>query len=645
MAFIADKENGLIILPIPVEIKPVVVNSEDKISLAIPSPRIPGNYTLRVFDDHEYYELPGAVTFAKTLVNSKAIIVAGGGPYTGNFLWKDTLTCANYAFNALLYQGYKRENIYYLCAQNVDADGDGKLNDVDGDASFDNLSYALNTWVNADENPADELLIYITDHGGNGTFKLNNSSKGILKADVLDSWLDTLQSKLPGNLIFINDACFSGSFLPLLKPPAQKKRIIISSTIHDERSTSFKRGKHTFSYQFWAAVFGGGELRESFYFGKDMMEDFQTAMLDADGDGIGNTKSDKTKSNHIIIGRGYKPQSDIPAINTASVNNVADMLSLNGTGSVTIRAGDINDLNGISEVWAVVTPPAYDGISSGTPVMNLPSVMLEDPDKNGVYEGVFNDFPLQGTYKISIYARNTKGFYSLPRQLAVNQTFGAIFVDFTVSATRGPAALTVSFQGTSASQITNWLWNFGDGESGSGQSPVHTYISTGTYTVSLTATGQEGSDTRTRTDFITVIPVSISGRAAVSSIAGHESLGVKNATVTLEGTNLSAETDSNGHFILEIPDTIQDGNYELVISSSDMINITQPVTITAGQSLELGNVSMIVEGSEYTQEQLNQIIKEAVMEEIQKWDVNSDNRFGLEEVIYGLQVVSGIKGK
>lgn len=40
-------------------------------------------------------------------------------------------------------------------------------------------------------------------------------------------------------------------------------------------------------------------------------------------------------------------------------------------------------------------------------------------------------------------------------------------------------------------------WDFGDGETGSGASPTHTYDSTGTYTVELMASNEFGEDTRT----------------------------------------------------------------------------------------------------------------------------------------------------
>ena len=81
---------------------------------------------------------------------------------------------------------------------------------------------------------------------------------------------------------------------------------------------------------------------------------------------------------------------------------------------------------------------------------------------------------------------------------------------FTGSPTSGTASLTVAFTDTSTGSPTSWLWNFGDSSSVNAtvKSPVHTYASTGTYTVALTATNSAGSNTLTRTNYITVNAVS-----------------------------------------------------------------------------------------------------------------------------------------
>ncbi|WP_207679743.1 C13 family peptidase [Desulfonema magnum] len=365
---------------------------------------------------------------------SKAIIVAGGGPYPGNNLWEDTMLCTNYAYDILIERGYSKENICYLSSdKDTDADGNGLSDDVYGDATYENLFQAINTWVKTPDAPVYELLIYITDHGGDGTFRLNPTET--LKVEELDKWLDDLQETMPGRLIFIYDACQSGTFLcktydsngrspeclePRMRPPEGKERIVITSA-SDESAYFMPMGKGagglSFSFQFWSHIDYGAKLDEAFFFAKDMMGDFQTALLDADGNGIGNEHNDMKLAESITIGKKYKVASDIPVI-----ENVSETQTLQGESDATLWAGPVTDADGISEVWGVITPPGHSAGSADTPVLELPTVKLLDTDDDGIYEGAYEHFNMKGTYTVNIYAADTKDTSSLPKQTQIVQT-------------------------------------------------------------------------------------------------------------------------------------------------------------------------------------------------------------------------------
>jgi formylglycine-generating enzyme required for sulfatase activity/PKD repeat protein len=75
---------------------------------------------------------------------------------------------------------------------------------------------------------------------------------------------------------------------------------------------------------------------------------------------------------------------------------------------------------------------------------------------------------------------------------------------FTADPTTGTAPLGVTFEDQSAGDISYWDWTFGDSKISGARHPEHTYTEPGTYTVSLKATGPAGSDTETKTDYLTV---------------------------------------------------------------------------------------------------------------------------------------------
>jgi len=75
----------------------------------------------------------------------------------------------------------------------------------------------------------------------------------------------------------------------------------------------------------------------------------------------------------------------------------------------------------------------------------------------------------------------------------------------------------VQFTDLSTNNPTSWLWDFGDGNTSTDQNPINTYTTEGSYTVTLTATNDEGSDLITFTDYISVTPTGTSSYCPSSS--------------------------------------------------------------------------------------------------------------------------------
>jgi PKD repeat protein len=136
-----------------------------------------------------------------------------------------------------------------------------------------------------------------------------------------------------------------------------------------------------------------------------------------------------------------------------------------------------------------------------------------------------------GTYTVSLKATNAAGSNTLTRTsyIAVTAAPVAPVASFTGTPTSGVAPLTVTFTDASTNSPTAWVWTFGDGTTSTAQNPSHIYSTAGTYTVSLKATNAVGSNTLTRTDYITVTAAPV---IPVADFDGTPTSGMASLAVT-----------------------------------------------------------------------------------------------------------------
>ncbi|MFH0967586.1 MAG: PKD domain-containing protein, partial [Methanobacteriota archaeon] len=125
-------------------------------------------------------------------------------------------------------------------------------------------------------------------------------------------------------------------------------------------------------------------------------------------------------------------------------------------------------------------------------------------------------FTKAGTFTVKLTA-SSQMCGSVTQEKVITVSPCIIDANFVGVPTTGPGPLTVKFTDLSTGNPTMWNWDFGDGvipmESCSGDgcnniaSPVHTYLNPGTYTVTLTASNQNGcSDTEMKVNYIVVVP-------------------------------------------------------------------------------------------------------------------------------------------
>lgn len=92
----------------------------------------------------------------------------------------------------------------------------------------------------------------------------------------------------------------------------------------------------------------------------------------------------------------------------------------------------------------------------------------------------------------------------VPLLIASVSASAQVTADFTASTTSGCSPLIVNFENLTTGSGLTYQWNLGNGNSSVSENPSASYINPGTYTITLTATGPNGTDTEVKTGFITV---------------------------------------------------------------------------------------------------------------------------------------------
>jgi hypothetical protein len=354
------------------------------------------------------------ISAAEMARSGKAIVIAGR-PSSDDPLWPTTDYLANLAYNSLLYRGYAKNNLQYLSpVTSQDVDGNGVLDDIAGPSTLSAAAFTFTNWAMA--NP-DCLFIYLVDHGGSssgaGYFRLNDTE--FLTAADLGHWLDAIQNRFTNDVVVVIDCCESGSFLDALKYSGPGKRTVITACATNEPTYFVAGGLVSFSDAFFCGLLSGSDVQAAFDFARNAMSPYQSAWLDADGNGVYDPAADLPLAAGEYIGASFVAGKDVPEI-----GHVMGDQALNGATASTLWAYDIASAYPLDQVWCLVVPPSHQP-NPTNPVADLPVLNLEYNPDTGRYEAQYSGFSEVGTYKLVYYAQDIWGSVSLPRQSYVQQ--------------------------------------------------------------------------------------------------------------------------------------------------------------------------------------------------------------------------------
>jgi len=162
---------------------------------------------------------------------------------------------------------------------------------------------------------------------------------------------------------------------------------------------------------------------------------------------------------------------DIELTNLPSVINQSEQLTVQGTTNPKIIGGSLSLLIGGSTVSSINT------------------------DNQGSFETQWSS-NTPGTFSVSVKASDSEYIsesFSDSTTVRVNEIPRS---SFSVSTPRANVAETVTFTDQSIDNdgnIVQWYWSFGDGQTSSGQNPSHEYEKSGTFTITLMVTDNDGA--------------------------------------------------------------------------------------------------------------------------------------------------------
>jgi len=209
--------------------------------------------------------------------------------------------------------------------------------------------------------------------------------------------------------------------------------------------------------------------------------------------------------------------------NISGLVNPSNMYSNAGEYSVTLTAWNSGGTNSLTRInYIAVTnppPPVVDFVADPTNGL-LPLVVGFTNLSTGTVNGhawsfgdgnsstadmPSNTYSNAGLFSVTLTAWNSGGTNSLTRtNYVVATNLPPPTAEFVGGPTNGLAPLIVGLTNLTTGSVSSYVWDFGDGTLSDLENPEYTYTNAGSYTISLTAVGQGGSNRITFTNYIVV---------------------------------------------------------------------------------------------------------------------------------------------
>jgi PKD repeat protein len=184
------------------------------------------------------------------------------------------------------------------------------------------------------------------------------------------------------------------------------------------------------------------------------------------------------------------------------------LTALSATGSSTVSYPGLINVTAaplhasfFSNVTSGIAPLAVQFVdaSTGAPILwdwDFGDGSAPSPLQNPIH--VYQD-PGQYTIRLTISDTTGSDSFTTPGLITVSSPLHA---SFTANVTSGALPLVVQFTDTSTGAPASWNWSFGDGSFSDEQNPVHVFSSAGTYSVNLSVSDGNVTDSIEKVDFL-----------------------------------------------------------------------------------------------------------------------------------------------
>jgi PKD repeat protein len=263
------------------------------------------------------------------------------------------------------------------------------------------------------------------------------------------------------------------------------------------------------------------------------------------------TASNSAGSNQKIM-TGYINVSEKPA---PVANFTANAIT--GDAPLTVQFTDTSSNSPTSWDW---------NFGDGTPDNNL-----QNPT---------HQYTSAGTYAVTLTVTNDGGSNTIVKANYITANNAPLTADFTANKTSGNAPLAIQFNDASTGNgITAWAWDFGDGATSALQNPVHLYTTVGNYSVTLTVTNANDTNSTTKTNYIHVLPIYPAADFSGTPLSGYD-----DAPLDVSFTDLSTgyPTGWSWYFGDGTTSALQNPAHQYTAAGTYTVNLT--ITNTNGSN-------------------------------------------------------------